>query len=93
MANQYGTTSEAVAYFVVKQKIANASSLTTVTSRKELKLLMESLGIASEAIEQYNRYITEGNRLNSEAATYRAKESAYRAANDIPHADRMAREA
>ena len=76
LAAQYGTTSEAVAYFVVKQKIANASALNTAASRKELKLLMESLGIAAEAIEKYNKYIVEGNRQNSLASTYRLKENA-----------------
>lgn len=76
LAAQYGTTSEAVAYFVVKQKIANASALNTAAGRKELKLLMESLGIAAEAIEKYNKYIVEGNRQNSLASTYRLKENA-----------------
>lgn len=78
LAKQYGVTEQAIAYFVVKTRLANANALSTKASRTELSKLVDSLGIAASALVKYNalmnnvdladKYINI-NRAKMEAAT------------------------
>ena len=54
LAKKYGTTTEALGYFIVQNKIANATTLNTYASREELRLLLISLGVTADAISAYN---------------------------------------
>ena len=69
LAKKYGTTTEALGYFIVQNKIANATTLNTYASREELRLLLISLGVTTDAISAYYNNIERASNLRKKALT------------------------
>ena len=84
LAKKYGTTTEALGYFIVQNKIANAMTLNTYASREELRLLLISLGVATDAISAYYNNIERASNLRKKALTANSDDVAqsYRTAAD-----------
>ena len=84
LAKKYGTTTEALGYFIVQNKIANATTLNTYASREELRLLLISLGVTTDAISAYYNNIERASNLRKKALTANSDDVAqsYRAAAD-----------
>lgn len=92
LAKKYGTTTEALGYFIVQNKIANATTLNTYASREELRLLLVSLGVATDAISEYNTNMEIASNLRKKALTAKSEATAqsYRTAAD--NLERVAKE-
>lgn len=84
LAKKYGTTTEALGYFIVQNKIANATTLNTYASREELRLLLISLGVTTDAISAYYNNIERASNLRKKALTANSDDVAqsYRTAAD-----------
>ena len=84
LAKKYGTTTEALGYFIVQNKIANATTLNTYASREELRLLLISLGVTTDAISAYYNNIERASNLRKKALTANSDDIAqsYRTAAD-----------
>lgn len=84
LAKKYGTTTEALGYFIVQNKIANATTLNTYASREELRLLLVSLGVTTDAISAYYNNIERASNLRKKALTANSDDVAqsYRTAAD-----------
>ena len=84
LAKKYGTTTEALGYFIVQNKIANAATLNTYASREELRLLLISLGVTTDAISAYYNNIERASNLRKKALTANSDDVAqsYRTAAD-----------
>lgn len=84
LAKKYGTTTEALGYFIVQNKIANATTLNTYASREELRLLLISLGVTTDAISAYYNNIERASNLRKKALTANSDDVAqsYRIAAD-----------
>lgn len=84
LAKKYGTTTEALGYFIVQNKIANATTLNTYASREELRLLLISLGVTTDAISEYNTNMEIASNLRKKALTAKSEPLAqsYRTAAD-----------
>lgn len=84
LAKKYGTTTEALGYFIVQNKIANATTLNTYASREELRLLLISLGVTTDAISAYCNNIERASNLRKKALTANSDDVAqsYRTAAD-----------
>lgn len=84
LAKKYGTTTEALGYFIVQNKIANATTLNTYASREELRLLLINLGVATDAISAYYNNIERASNLRKKALTANSDDVAqsYRTAAD-----------
>lgn len=84
LAKKYGTTTEALGYFIVQNKIANAMTLNTYASREELRLLLISLGVTTDAISAYYNNIERASNLRKKALTANSDDVAqsYRTAAD-----------
>lgn len=84
LAKKYGTTTEALGYFIVQNKIANATTLNTYASREELRLLLISLGVTTDAISAYYNDIERASNLRKKALTANSDDVAqsYRTAAD-----------
>lgn len=84
LAKKYGTTTEALGYFIVQNKIANATILNTYASREELRLLLISLGVTTDAISAYYNNIERASNLRKKALTANSDDVAqsYRTAAD-----------
>ena len=84
LAKKYGTTTEALGYFIVQNKIANATTLNTYASREELRLLLISLGVTTDAISSYNTNMEIASNLRKKALTAKSEPLAqsYRTAAD-----------
>lgn len=57
LANQYNTTTQYIAAYLIKMKIASGAKVSTSASRAELEKLVKSLGIASDALSAYYNII------------------------------------
>lgn len=57
LANQYNTTTQYIAAYLIKMKIASGAKVSTAASRAELEKLVKSLGIASDALSAYYNII------------------------------------
>lgn len=92
LAKKYGTTTEALGYFIVQNKIANATTLNTYASREELRLLLVSLGVTTDAISEYNTNMEIAANLRKKALTAKSGAAAqsYRTAAD--NLERVAKE-
>ena len=84
LAKKYGTTTEALGYFIVQNKIANAATLNTYASREELRLLLVSLGVTTDAISAFYNNIERASNLRKKALTANSDDVAqsYRTAAD-----------
>lgn len=84
LAKKYGTTTEALGYFIVQNKIANATTLNTYASREELRLLLISLGVTTDTISAYYNNIERASNLRKKALTANSDDVAqsYRTAAD-----------
>ena len=84
LAKKYGTTTEALGYFIVQNKIVNATTLNTYASREELRLLLISLGVTTDAISAYYNNIERASNLRKKALTANSDDVAqsYRTAAD-----------
>ena len=84
LAKKYGTTTEALGYFIVQNKIANATTLNSYASREELRLLLISLGVTTDAISAYYNNIERASNLRKKALTANSDDVAqsYRTAAD-----------
>ena len=84
LAKKCGTTTEALGYFIVQNKIANATTLNTYASREELRLLLISLGVTTDAISAYYNNIERASNLRKKALTANSDDVAqsYRTAAD-----------
>lgn len=70
LAQKYGTTSQAIAAFLIKQKFATSNPLSTAKSRAELEKLIKSLDKTGKAYSTYINYTTLIDRQLSEASKY-----------------------
>lgn len=70
LAQKYGTTSQAIAAFLIKQKFATNNPLSTAKSRAELEKLIKSLDKTGKAYSTYIKYTTLIDRQLSEASKY-----------------------
>ena len=70
LAQKYGTTSQAIAAFLLKQKFATNNPLSTAKSRAELEKLIKSLDKTGKAYSTYIKYTTLIDRQLSEASKY-----------------------
>lgn len=70
LAQKYGTTSQAIAAFLIKQKFATSNPLSTAKSRAELEKLIKSLDKTGKAYSTYIKYTTLIDRQLSEASKY-----------------------
>ena len=57
LAGQYNTTTQYIAAYLIKMKIASGAKVSTSASRAELEKLVKSLGIASDALSAYYNII------------------------------------
>lgn len=77
LAKMYGTTSEAVAAFMVKQKLATDNPLSTSRSRAELEALVKTLGIAGDSLKYYQALVSIINSQQTRATKQRATATWY----------------
>ena len=77
LAALYGTTTEALAAFLIKQKFATGNPLSTKKSRAELEALVKALGIAGDSLEYYQSLVAIINSQQSTATKQRATATWY----------------
>lgn len=91
LAKEYNTTSEHIAAYLIKQKLATNNPLSTKRSREELEKLVKSLGIAGDSLKAYQGLVAVINRQESLAKKQRANETFYnnRAANSLTEEEKQ----
>lgn len=91
LAKEYNTTSEQIAGYLIKQKLATNNPLSTKRSREELEKLVKSLGIAGDSLKYYQGLVAVINRQESLAKKQRANETFYnnRAANSLTEEEKQ----
>ena len=57
LAGQYNTTTQYIAAYLIKMKLASGAKVSTAASRAELEKLVSSLGIATDALSAYYNII------------------------------------
>lgn len=72
LAGQYNTTTQYIAAYLIKMKIASGAKVSTAASRAELEKLIQSLGIASDALEVYYNIIALADSQWQKASMIRA---------------------
>ena len=72
LAEQYNTTTQYIAAYLIKMKIASGAKVSTAASRAELEKLIQSLGIASDALEVYYNIIALADSQWQKASMIRA---------------------
>lgn len=77
LAKMYGTTSEAIAAFMIKQKLATDNPLSTSRSRAELEALVKTLGIAGDSLKYYQALVSIINSQQTRATKQRATATWY----------------
>lgn len=77
LAKMYGTTSEAIATFMIKQKLATDNPLSTSRSRAELEALVKTLGIAGDSLKYYQALVSIINSQQTRATKQRATATWY----------------
>lgn len=77
LAKMYGTTSEAIAAFMVKQKLATDNPLSTSRSRAELEALVKTLGITGDSLKYYQALVSIINSQQTRATKQRATATWY----------------
>lgn len=73
LALKYGTTSKALARYLIQQELAKNTALTTAASRAELEKLVKSLGITVEALTEYQKLVS--NITNTQNALDAARDT------------------
>ena len=73
LALKYGTTSKALAGYIIQQELAKNTALTTAASRAELEKLVKSLGITVEALTEYQKLVS--NITNTQNALDAARDT------------------
>ena len=73
LALKYGTTSKALAGYLIQQELAKNTALTTAASRAELEKLVKSLGITVEALTEYQKLVS--NITNTQNALDAARDT------------------
>ena len=72
LAGQYNTTTQYIAAYLIKMKIASGAKVSTAASRAELEKLIQSLGITSDALEVYYNIIALADSQWQKASMIRA---------------------
>lgn len=72
LAGQYNTTTQYIAAYLIKMKIASGAKVNTGASRAELEKLIKSLGIATDALDAYYNIIAIADSQWQKASMIRA---------------------
>lgn len=71
LAGQYNTTTQYIAAYLIKMKIASGAKVSTAASRAELEKLVSSLGIATDALSAYYNIIAIADEQQRKATLIR----------------------
>lgn len=71
LAGQYNTTTQYIAAYLIKTKIASGAKVSTAASRAELEKLVSSLGIATDALSAYYNIIAIADEQQRKATLIR----------------------
>lgn len=72
LAGQYNTTTQYIAAYLIKMKIASGAKVDTAASRAQLEKLVKSLGITTDALSAYYNIIAIANSQQTKAQLIRS---------------------